>query len=123
MKALRILHLSRSHWWVALLGFGAAATSACAAETNAPAGNVPAWTPQQMFEGGTNKFNNWVDISAVLRRCIGRLRFGGAGSFTTQSLLAYQEGLLIQNGAGCGFAHGHAWIGLAWIGLAWIGLG
>lgn len=64
MKALRILHLSRSHWWVALLGFGAAATSACAAETNAPAGNVPAWTPQQMFEGGTNTFNNWVDISA-----------------------------------------------------------
>ena len=60
MKAFRILQHSRSHWWVALLGLGAAVSSVGAADTNSP----PAWTPQQLFEGGTNTFNNWVDISA-----------------------------------------------------------
>ncbi|MEJ0090157.1 MAG: hypothetical protein WDM80_10480 [Limisphaerales bacterium] len=34
--------------------------AAHAAGTNAPA---PVLTPEQWFEGGTNTYNNWVDLS------------------------------------------------------------
>jgi hypothetical protein len=35
------------------------------ADTNAPPTAVPATlTPEQMFEGGTNSFSNWIDLSA-----------------------------------------------------------
>ncbi len=64
MKAFRILQYYRNHWWIALLGLGAAATSVVAADTNAPPAAVPEWTPQQLFEGGTNTYNNWLDLSA-----------------------------------------------------------
>jgi hypothetical protein len=64
MKSFRILHHYRSHWWIALLGMGAASSTLSAAETNAPPSTAPELTPQQMFEGGTNAYSNWVDISA-----------------------------------------------------------
>jgi hypothetical protein len=64
MKSFRILHHYRSHWWIALLGMGAAASTLSAAETNAPPSTAPELTPQQMFEGGTNAYSNWLDISA-----------------------------------------------------------
>ncbi len=45
--------------WVLLLGLGAAVSAVVAAETNAP----PPMTPEQMFEGGTNSYNNWIEFS------------------------------------------------------------
>jgi hypothetical protein len=45
-----------------------AVSAVCGAETNAPPqepGAVAAFlTPEQMFEGGTNTYNNWVEFSA-----------------------------------------------------------
>lgn len=67
MKAFRILQQHRNGWWTALLGLGAALTTASAAETNTntpPAAAPVELTPQQMFEGGTNSYNNWLDLSA-----------------------------------------------------------
>jgi hypothetical protein len=65
MKSLSILQHHRNRWWSALLGVGVAAIStASAADTNAPSAAPLELTPQQMFEGGTNSYNNWVDISA-----------------------------------------------------------
>src|SRR5690242_10639640 len=64
MKSFRILHNHRSCWWAALLGLGAAVSTVAAADTNAPAATPVALTPQQMFEGGTNAYSNWLDISA-----------------------------------------------------------
>jgi hypothetical protein len=49
----------------ALLGLILPAFALLAADTNAPPATVPAaLTPEQMFEGGTNSFNNWIDLSA-----------------------------------------------------------
>ena len=87
MKALRILHLSRSHWWVALLGFGAVATSVGAAETNAPPAAVPEWTPQQLFEGGTTLYNNWLDLA------VGGFLTMGKSSTSTAAASNLQWGL------------------------------
>ena len=45
------------------------APPATAADTNAPAATAadtnaaPAMTPEQMFEGGTNSYNNWIDFT------------------------------------------------------------
>src|SRR5215472_7325135 len=66
MKAIRILQNHRSHWWAILLGVGATLSTVAAADTatNAPAASTPELTPQQMFEGGTNTYNNWIDLSA-----------------------------------------------------------
>ncbi|HLH53326.1 MAG TPA: hypothetical protein VKY92_06890 [Verrucomicrobiae bacterium] len=64
MKSFRILHHYRSSWWLALLGLGAGVASSMAADTNSTPASVPELTPQQMFEGGTNVFNNWIDLSA-----------------------------------------------------------
>jgi hypothetical protein len=64
MKSFRILQHFRSRWWFALLGAGAAVSTVSAADTNTPAATPVELTPQQMFEGGTNTYNNWIDISA-----------------------------------------------------------
>ena len=49
----------------ALLSLILPAFALLAADTNAPPATVPApLTPEQMFEGGTNSFNNWIDLSA-----------------------------------------------------------
>jgi hypothetical protein len=59
MKSRRAFQKAPSRWyWASLLSLSAAGGLA-AADTNAP----PALTPEQMFEGGTNSFNNWVDFS------------------------------------------------------------
>jgi hypothetical protein len=42
-----------------LLAFCAMVSTVAAADTNAP----PALTPEQMFEGGTNSYANWIDFS------------------------------------------------------------
>jgi hypothetical protein len=64
MKSIRILHNHRSHWWATLLGLGAALSTVSGAETNALPAAAVELTPQQWFEGGTNVYNNWIDISA-----------------------------------------------------------
>ncbi|MGA2173731.1 MAG: hypothetical protein ABSH38_01990 [Verrucomicrobiota bacterium] len=47
-----------------LLVLGAAVSTVVAAETNAPPAAVPApLTPEQMFEGGSNSYNNWIEFS------------------------------------------------------------
>ncbi len=59
MKSPRAIQKAPLQWfWAVLLGLAAAAGLAVAG-TNAP----PPLTPEQMFEGGTNTFNNWVDFS------------------------------------------------------------
>ena len=65
--------------WAALLGLCWPAFGLLAADTNAPQATAAApqtnvappkatapapLTPEQMFEGGTNAFNNWIDLSA-----------------------------------------------------------
>jgi hypothetical protein len=48
----------------AWLGLILPAFAVMAADTNAPPATVAApLTPEQMFEGGTNSFNNWIDLS------------------------------------------------------------
>ena len=50
--------------WALLLGLCIAVSNIRGAETNAPQAAAPApMTPQQMFEGGTNSFNNWIEFS------------------------------------------------------------
>src|SRR5450759_3371630 len=53
----------------------------CGAQTQAGDTNSPAMTPGQMFEGGTNAYNNWVDFS------VGGLRAHGN---TAQAQQRYQ---------------------------------
>ena len=49
---------------VALLGVGMAVSTASAADTNAPPAAIPPpMTPQEMFEGGKEPLNNWVEFS------------------------------------------------------------
>src|SRR6185369_3725385 len=66
MKSFRILQKHRSRWWSTLLGISAAVSTVSAAETdtNAPAASPVALTPEQIFEGGTNSYSNWLDLSA-----------------------------------------------------------
>ena len=74
MKSFRILQNHRSRWWATLLGLSAAACAVSAAETstntppaittNTPPAEAVELTPQQVFEGGTNSYNNWLDLSA-----------------------------------------------------------
>jgi hypothetical protein len=52
-------HPPRPWSWAASLAAGLAVCSVSAADTNAPA----PLTPQQMFEGGTNSYTNWLDLS------------------------------------------------------------
>ncbi len=47
-----------------LLGLGAAVSTVSAADTNKPPAEAPApMTPEQMFEGGTQAYNNWIEFS------------------------------------------------------------
>jgi hypothetical protein len=51
-------------WWASVIGAFSALSTLWAAETNAPPAAAPAaLTPEQMFEGGTNTYNNWIDLS------------------------------------------------------------
>ena len=66
MKSRIPCQAGRIHWrWASLLGAILATPGAPAAETNATPETASAGlTPEQMFEGGTNTYNNWVDLSA-----------------------------------------------------------
>jgi hypothetical protein len=50
--------------WIALLGFCGGLPALQAADTNAPAATPPPMNPQQMFEGGTNTYNNWIELGS-----------------------------------------------------------
>ena len=63
MKSFRVLQNCRSRWWVTLLGFASVTSAASGADTNAPPRLAPELTPQQAFEGGTNAYSNWLDLS------------------------------------------------------------
>ncbi len=66
--------------WVLLPGLLMAASTIVAAETNAPPAAVPApMTQEQMFEGGTNSYNNWIEFSTG-----GLLTSGNRASFQQQ---------------------------------------
>jgi hypothetical protein len=64
MKFKLPLHLERNGWrWASLLSAILAAPAVSAAETNAvPESATPPLTPEQMFEGGTNSYSNWIDL-------------------------------------------------------------
>jgi hypothetical protein len=50
-------------WWASLLGAFSALSTLWAADTNAPPAAPSVLTPEQMFEGGTNTYNNWIDLT------------------------------------------------------------
>ena len=85
MKPMMLMQNKAGRWCrAALLGLTLPAFALLAADTNAPPATAPAptnaqspdarqllkqplrlpLTPEQMFEGGTNSFNNWIDLSA-----------------------------------------------------------
>jgi hypothetical protein len=90
--------------WASLLALSAGACSLWAAETNSPSATVtnappaaataapakpaeaPALTPEQMFEGGTNAYNNWIE-------------FGGGGFFTSGNRAQFQQQQQANGGA------------------------
>ena len=47
---------------IALLGICASVSVLQAADTNAPAATPPPMTPEQMFEGGTNTYHDWIEL-------------------------------------------------------------
>jgi hypothetical protein len=63
-----------------LVGLCMAGASVATADTNAPPATLPApLTPEQMFSGGKNSLNNWIEVSAG-----GFLTRGDRGSFEQQ---------------------------------------
>jgi hypothetical protein len=65
MKIKSIRLKERIRWCCgALLGVCGSVPALWAADTNAPAAATPPLTPEQMFEGGTNAYNNWVELGA-----------------------------------------------------------
>jgi hypothetical protein len=62
MKIKSTAFKDRMRWCgIALLGLCGGLPTLRAADTNAPAATPPPPTPDQMFEGGTNSYNNWVE--------------------------------------------------------------
>src|SRR5688572_30447876 len=55
-----------SRGWASLLGVCAAVSTLSAADTNTPPAAAVAapLSPEQMFEGGTNAYNNWMNVAA-----------------------------------------------------------
>ncbi len=69
---------------VLFLGLWGAVSTLMGADTTSPPAAVPApMTPAQMFEGGTNSFNNWIDISGG-----GFVTSGNRGSFSQQQQMS-----------------------------------
>ncbi len=67
MKSRRIIQCERSWWvWASLLGSCPVVSTLSAADTdtNAPPAAPPSLTPEEMFEGGTNAYSNWINFSA-----------------------------------------------------------
>ncbi len=97
IKSPRAFRKAPLRWCRAwLLGLCAAGGGLCAADTNAP----PAMTPEQMFEGGTNAYSNWIDFTAGQAFVSGNSAqfqqqhqipagtFGGIGDFHFQTGIA-----------------------------------
>lgn len=65
MKSRRSFPNGQIRWYCAtLLGAGAAVSALSADETNAPPAAAPApLTQEQMFEGGKDSYNNWIEFS------------------------------------------------------------
>src|SRR6266487_3495599 len=65
MKSRRPFPIGRIRWCCAtMLGACAAVSAFSAEETNAPpAATAPPLTQVQMFEGGKDTFNNWIEFS------------------------------------------------------------
>jgi hypothetical protein len=62
MKIKSTAFKDRLRWCgIALLGLCGGLPTVRAADTNAPAATPPPLTPDQMFEGGTNSYKNWVE--------------------------------------------------------------
>jgi len=62
MKIKSTAFKDRMRWCgIALLGLCEGLPTLRAADTNAPAATPPPLTPNQLFEGGTNSYNNWVE--------------------------------------------------------------
>jgi hypothetical protein len=62
MKIKSTAFKDRMRWCgIAVLGLCGGLPTLRAAETNAPAATPPPLTPDQLFEGGTNTYNNWVE--------------------------------------------------------------
>ena len=62
MKIKSTAFKDRMRWCgIALLGLCEGLPTLRAADTNAPAATPPPVTPNQLFEGGTNSYNNWVE--------------------------------------------------------------
>ena len=62
MKIKSTAFKDRMRWCgIAVLGLCGGLPTLRAADTNAPAATPPPLTPDQLFEGGTNSYNNWVE--------------------------------------------------------------
>lgn len=74
--------------WAGLLGPCLAALTAPGADTNAPpaAAATPPLTPEQMFEGGSESYNNWIQI-------------GGGGFLSSGNIRQFQQQHETSNGA------------------------
>jgi hypothetical protein len=69
---------------VLLLALSVAGSTIVAAETNAPpAAAPPPMTPEEMFAGGTNSYNNWIEFSTG-----GILTSGNRSSFQQQQQIS-----------------------------------
>jgi hypothetical protein len=65
MKSTWTIQQERGCWiWASLLGSCAAVSSLSAADTNAPPAAPAPLTPEEMFEGGTNAYSNWINLGA-----------------------------------------------------------
>jgi hypothetical protein len=64
MKSSRFIPPYRPGWCLGPMTVLFAASAVFGAETNTPPAEAaaPELTPEQMFEGGTNTFNNWVEV-------------------------------------------------------------
>jgi hypothetical protein len=87
----------RGRIWASMLIVGLGMFHGSAAETNAPPESPEPLTPEQVFEGGTNAYLNWIDFSlggfttsgnqarAQARRQSSRGAFGGVEDFHYQA--------------------------------------
>ncbi|MBI3850353.1 MAG: hypothetical protein HY298_08705 [Verrucomicrobia bacterium] len=65
MKTTTLIANMRVRWlWPPLLVAWVVVSRLTAAETNAPAKAAPPLTPQEIFEGGKETYNNWIELSA-----------------------------------------------------------
>jgi hypothetical protein len=86
-KSYSLLRNGRIRWrYAPFLALCAAVFTLSAAETNSPPANPPAMTPEQMFEGGTNTYTNWIEFST-------------GGFFTTGNTAQFQQQQRTSGGA------------------------